>query len=120
VALTQGDIRQLQLAKAAIRAAVTLLLEKTGTPESAIERVLLAGAFGNCLRGQSAIRIGLLPSIDVEKIRFVGNAALCGAEMMLLDRPKRAEARRLACGIKYLEIAREKAFQEVFAASIPF
>jgi uncharacterized 2Fe-2S/4Fe-4S cluster protein (DUF4445 family) len=120
VILTQADIRQVQLAKAAVRAGITLLQQKLGLEDDDIERILLAGAFGNYIRRESALRIGLLPSVSAERIQFVGNAASAGAQMILLSRHYRYEAKRLAGRIKYVEIAHEPDFQEVFVNSMSF
>jgi uncharacterized 2Fe-2S/4Fe-4S cluster protein (DUF4445 family) len=120
VILTQQDIRQVQLAKAAIRAGIKLLQKKMGLSDSDIEQVLLAGAFGNYIRPESALRIGLLPNVPVERIRFVGNAAASGAQMILLNSALRAEAKRLARKIKYVEIANEPDFQNIFTDSMSF
>jgi len=118
VVLTQRDIREVQLAKGAIRAGIRLLLGKLGIAESDLESVLLAGAFGNYIRPSSAIRIGLLPNVPVERIHFVGNAAASGATMLLLSDECRADAAALAKRIEYVEIAHEKEFSEVFAESM--
>jgi uncharacterized 2Fe-2S/4Fe-4S cluster protein (DUF4445 family) len=120
VVLTQRDIREVQLAKAAIRTGLKLLQKKIGIQDSDIQQVLLAGAFGNYIRPRSAIRIGLLPDLPLERIRFVGNAAASGAEMLLLNSALRAEAKRLARKIRYVEIANEAEFGEVFAESMAF
>jgi uncharacterized 2Fe-2S/4Fe-4S cluster protein (DUF4445 family) len=120
VVLTQGDIRRLQLAKAAIRAGIMLLHRKTGNREEDLDRVMLAGAFGNYIRIESAFRIGLLPDMEAEKVRFVGNAACFGAQMMLVGRDWRRRAKRLARGIEYVSIAEEDDFAEVFAKCMGF
>jgi uncharacterized 2Fe-2S/4Fe-4S cluster protein (DUF4445 family) len=129
VILTQQDIRQVQLAKAAIRTGIKLLQKKIGIEENGvhstpyvtdIKQVLLAGAFGNYIRRESALRIGLLPGVPLESIHFVGNAAASGAEMILLSSSLRAEAKRLARKIKYVEIAKDPDFQTVFADSMLF
>jgi uncharacterized 2Fe-2S/4Fe-4S cluster protein (DUF4445 family) len=120
VILTQGDIRQMQLAKGAIRAGTRILLQKVGIEDSDIEHILLAGAFGNYIRPASALRIGLLPAVPVERIRFVGNAAATGAQMVLINRHCRQQAARLARRMKYIEIAHEPDFQMVFADSMFF
>ena len=120
VFLTQADIRQVQLAKGAIRAGITLLERKVGLADSDIERILLAGAFGNYIRPESALRIGLLPAVAAERIHFVGNAACSGAQMALVSSACRAEAGELARRIQYVEIAHEKNFGDVFAESIAF
>ena len=120
VFLSQKDIRQLQLAKGAIKTGIVLLQKKLGLRDSDIEHILLAGAFGNYIRKQSALRIGLLPAVAAEKIRFIGNAAASGAQMILLSRRCRDEAREMARKIEYVEIAHEPDFQDVFADSMLF
>lgn len=120
VFLTQRDIRELQLAKAAIRAGVKILLKKTGIKDADIKQILLAGAFGNYIRPQSALRIGLLPDVPLERIHFVGNAAVAGAQMILVSRFCRAKAKDLARKIEYVEIAHQKDFSDVFADSMTF
>jgi uncharacterized 2Fe-2S/4Fe-4S cluster protein (DUF4445 family) len=129
VILTQQDIRQVQLAKAAIRTGIKLLQKKIGIEENGVQstpyvtgikQVLLAGAFGNYIRRESALRIGFLPGVPLESIHFVGNAAASGAEMILLNSALRADAKRSARKIKYVEIANEPDFQEVFASCMSF
>jgi uncharacterized 2Fe-2S/4Fe-4S cluster protein (DUF4445 family) len=126
--LTQQDIRQLQLAKAAIRAGIKLLQKKisagghltVGLEDDDIKQVLLAGAFGNYIRRESALRIGLLPNLPLERIHFIGNAAASGAQMVLLSLKCRAQAKKLARKIEYVEIANEPDFQGVFAECMSF
>ena len=120
VVLTQKDIRELQLAKAAIRAGIRLLQQQTGMDDNQIDQILLAGAFGNYIRRESALRIGLLPDVRVEKIHFVGNAAAAGAQMALTSRQARIIASRLARQIEYIEIAHQAVFQTVFADCLLF
>ena len=120
VFLSQKDIRQVQLAKGAIRTGIILLQKKLDLKGPDIEHVLLAGAFGNYIRKESALRIGLLPVVEVEKIRFIGNAAASGAQMILLSRHCRDKAHELARRIEYVEIAHEPDFQDVFADSMLF
>ena len=120
IILTQKDIRETQLAKAAIRAGTKLLQKKIGLEDCDIEKILLAGAFGNYIRRESALRIGLLPAIAVEKIHFVGNAASSGAQMILLSSKCRERANKLARKIEYIEIAHEEDFESVFADEMLF
>jgi len=120
VILTQQDVRQIQLAKAAIRTGVRLLQNKAGLKDLDIKQILLAGAFGNYIRRESALRIGLLPAVPPEHIHFVGNAACSGAQMILLSSRLRQQASKLARSIEYVEIAHEKDFVEVFADSMLF
>jgi uncharacterized 2Fe-2S/4Fe-4S cluster protein (DUF4445 family) len=120
VILTQQDIREVQLAKAAIRAGIKLLQKKIGLEDDDIKQVLLAGAFGNYIRRESALRIGLLPNVPLERIHFIGNAAASGAQMILLSRKCRTQAKKLARKIKYVEIAHEEDFESVFTDSMSF
>ena len=120
VILTQKDIRQLQLAKAAIRAGIKLLQKKIGIEDIDIKNIFLAGAFGNYIRRESALRIGLLPVVPLDRIRFVGNAASCGAQMILLSRQSRTQAQALARKIEYVEIAHEAEFATVYADCMSF
>jgi uncharacterized 2Fe-2S/4Fe-4S cluster protein (DUF4445 family) len=118
--LKQKDIRETQLAKAAIRAGIKLLQKRMGLEDDDIKHILLAGAFGNYIRRESALRIGLLPDVPLERIVFVGNAAATGARMALVSQLYRDKSRELAKKIKYIEIAHEPDFQDVFADSILF
>jgi uncharacterized 2Fe-2S/4Fe-4S cluster protein (DUF4445 family) len=120
VVLTQQDIREVQLAKAAIAAGIRLLLKKLNLKEDDIQRILLAGAFGNYIRRSSALRIGLLPGIPEERIHFVGNAASSGARMILLNRTARELAGHLAQKIQYIEIAHEPEFMNIYTNSMMF
>ena len=120
VFLTQRDIREVQLAKGAIRTGIKMLQKKLGLEDADIQRILLAGAFGNYIRPQSALRIGLLPAVPRERIHFVGNAAASGALMILISRACRQQARDLARKIEYVEIAHQPDFQTVFVDSMLF
>ncbi|NIP24491.1 MAG: DUF4445 domain-containing protein [Phycisphaerae bacterium] len=120
VVLTQADIRQVQLAKAAIRAGIILSERKLGIADSDIEQIFLAGAFGNYIRAESALRLKMLPDVPSERIRFVGNAASSGAQMILLSRQSREKAGQLARKIEYIEIAHQPEFQDVFADCMTF
>lgn len=120
VFLTQQDIRQMQLAKGAIRAGIKLLQRRMGLEDADILRILLAGAFGNYIRPESALRIGLLPAVGVERIHSIGNAAASGAQMILLNRRCRQQAGEVARKMEYVEIAHEPDFQMIFAESMSF
>ncbi len=120
VVLTQKDIREVQLAKAAIRAGMKLLQKKIGIEDDDIKQILLAGAFGNYIRRESALRIGLLPDVPAERIVLVGNAAASGAQIILLSSQFRTQARKLARKIEYIEIAHEEEFESVFTDSMSF
>jgi len=120
VYLTQKDIREVQLAKAAIRAGIRLLQNRLSIGDADIKKIFLAGAFGNYIRPQSALRIGLLPNVPVERIQSVGNAASLGAEMALLSSRWRKLAADIAAKIQYVEIAHDPLFESTFADSMLF
>jgi uncharacterized 2Fe-2S/4Fe-4S cluster protein (DUF4445 family) len=120
VYLTQQDIREVQLAKSAIRAGIHLLQHRLKVADADIRQIYLAGAFGNYIRGQSALRIGLLPNVPVERIHSVGNAASSGAQLILVSSRCRTLAADLARKIEYIEIANDPLFQSTFADSMLF
>lgn len=115
VVLTQRDIREVQLAKAAILAGIRILMSRLGMAAGDIDTVLLAGAFGNYIRPRSAVRIGLLPNVPLDRIQSIGNAAATGAQMLLISEECRDRAARLARRIEYVEIAHERDFSDFFA-----
>ncbi len=120
VYLTQEDIRQLQLAKGAIRAGIDLMLKAMGISAEDVSQCLLAGAFGTYLNPQSACRIGLLPPELAGKIRSVGNAALSGAIRIALNPPLLEDADRIVRETEYLELASLEDFPKTFAKAMYF
>lgn len=121
IVLTQRDIRQVQLAKGAIRAAVELLLDKVGLAAQSLGEVLLAGAFGNYVNPRSTLRMGLLPPVvPAERVHGVGNAAGAGAALALLSLPHRRRAAELAREARHVELFTSPEFQEVFAEAMLF
>ena len=120
ILLTQSDIRELQLAKGAIYAGLQVLLQEAGLKETDLDQVLLAGAFGNYIRTESAREIGLLPSIPLEKITPVGNAAGRGARMALISRSVRTRAFALPDLVEHVELSTRKDFQDAFIRALSF
>ncbi|HSB69410.1 MAG TPA: ASKHA domain-containing protein [Candidatus Methylomirabilis sp.] len=121
VAVTQEDVRQLQLAKGTILCGVRVLMDELGIDASRIARVSLAGAFGNFLDKRSALGIGMLPrSIPLERILGVGNAAGHGSRMTLLSKSIRRRAEMLAPRVEYFELSKHPRFEELFAESMGF
>jgi uncharacterized 2Fe-2S/4Fe-4S cluster protein (DUF4445 family) len=118
--LTQADVREVQLAKAAIASGIRIMMKDLEVTPSDIAAVHIAGAFGNHLRGQDALDLGLLPQVAPEKIRFIGNAAATGAEAVLLSSQARRKAERLAQIVRYVEIGFREDFQEAFVDSMHF
>jgi uncharacterized 2Fe-2S/4Fe-4S cluster protein (DUF4445 family) len=120
ISVTQDDIRQVQLAKAGIAAGVLTLLDELSLSPSDVRRAFIAGAFGNHIRGSDVARLGLVPGVREDRIHFVGNAALAGAEAILRSRRARIEAEELARRIEYVEVAARPEFEDVFVDAIPF
>lgn len=118
VVLTQADIRELQVAKAAIAAGVAILTQNLGASLDDLTRIFLAGAFGNYIDRVNASRIGLLP-VPAEKVTPAGNSALLGAKRSLFDRS--AEAIEAIRGISsHVPLNLDENFQEVFVREMMF
>ena len=113
-------MRAVQLAKAAIRTGVLMLLAEAGLTESAIERFVIAGAFGAYIDVASAIEIGLLPDLPRERFVQVGNAAGLGVRQMLCARGARAQAAEIAARCRYVELSTRADFQKTFMHTIGF
>ena len=113
--VSQAEIRQLQLAKGAIRAGIDTLLSLQGIDVEKVVEILMAGDFGSHLDTDNALRIGLLPPVDPRRVRRIGNAAGTGAAMMLLSNAERSHAATLARAIRHVELAREPGFLRRFA-----
>ncbi|MGI6709497.1 MAG: ASKHA domain-containing protein [Dethiobacteria bacterium] len=120
IVLTQPDLRELQLAKGAIYAGLQILLKDAGLTETDLDEVLLAGAFGNYIRKESARDIGLLPGIPLEKITPVGNAAGRGARMALVSKTERARAEALPDLVEHVELSTRPDFQGAFIKALAF
>ena len=118
VTITQKDIREVQLAKAALYAGAKILMQKRGVSE--IDGVVLAGAFGSYINKESALVIGMFPDCLLENVTAVGNAAGEGAKLALLDLSKRAAAREIAASIQFVETAAEIDFQKHFFEALDF
>jgi uncharacterized 2Fe-2S/4Fe-4S cluster protein (DUF4445 family) len=120
ITLTQRDVRQLQLAKGSIRAAIETLLRVAGASSENLSEILLAGAFGNYIRMESAVRIGLIPPIDIGRIVPVGNAAGAGAKLALISVRERDRASRLAERIEHVELASHPDYENEFMDNMVF
>jgi len=120
VVLTQKDVREVQLAKAAIRAGIELLAEKLGADISGIRKVYLAGAFGNYLTPASACRIGMIPPVLLERIVPIGNAAGEGAKLCALNREEYLYSQTLAKNTEFLELASLPQFQDCYVDALEF
>lgn len=120
ILLTQGDVREFQLAKAAIYAGIEVLADKMGVGYNEIDKVYLAGGFGNYLDLESAFTVKLLPHGLRNKVVPVGNAAGTGAKMALLSAPFLQEADGVGLRMKHVELSTSEVFQERFIKAINF
>lgn len=120
VYLTQKDIGEVQLAKAAIAAGIQLLLKKRSIEESQIQTVYLAGGFGNYMSAENAARIGLIPESFVKKVQCVGNIAGEGAKIALLNKNERHEIENAVRNMEFLELAACPEFQDCFVDELGF
>jgi uncharacterized 2Fe-2S/4Fe-4S cluster protein (DUF4445 family) len=120
VSLTQKDVRQVQLAKGAIRAGIELLLSGAGVEPAQLDRVLIAGSFGYHLSEESLLILGLLPPGTSGKISFIGNTSRSGGEMLLLNRYLRDELAEIVSRVTSVELAADPAFERVFVEAMKF
>lgn len=118
--LSQRDVRELQVAKAAIAAGAERLLEHAGLSPSRLDWIYLCGAFGTSLDPHTAIRTGLLPDVDPEKVVCIGNAAGAGAKMVLCQKDLRETAVSIARSVEYLELSSDSRFSDLFVQHLLF
>lgn len=120
VILTQNDIRMLQLAKSAIYAGIVTLIQKEGLMTADVDRLFIAGGFGNYLNGESALAIGLLPKALTNVTKAVGNAALAGASILLLNQDAVCEAKKIAEEAKTIDLHGNASFSENYVSGMIF
>ena len=118
ITFTQKDVRELQLAKGAMRTGIDVLLETNGLTADDIDRVIIAGAFGTYIDVASAMTIGMLPRLPLDRFRQVGNAAGMGAKLALISRSKRSEAQAIASRVGYIELATIPQFARRFTQAM--
>jgi uncharacterized 2Fe-2S/4Fe-4S cluster protein (DUF4445 family) len=114
ISLTQADVREFQLAKAAIVAAWKTLCTDAGADIKHIENVYIAGAFGNFIQPAIALKLGLVPSIDLSNIHFIGNASLAGARMALLNKHYLNRSNIVSQNVRFVELAGRLDFQDKY------
>ncbi len=120
VYVSQTDIRKLQLAKGAVRTGIETLLETSGLGAEHLDALRLAGNFGAGLDARAAMRIGLIPPMDLDRVQVVGNAALRGAVMVLLSRDQWRAAQSAAANARFVELGGRPEFQARFMDSMMF
>lgn len=120
ILVTRADIREIQLAKAAIRAGISALLRATDTQQEDIDRFVVAGAFGTYINLESAIQIEMFPILPRDRFHQIGNAAGTGAQEMLISQPSRAEVEGILSRMSNLELTTDPGFMESYVDFIGF
>lgn len=122
IVITQQDVREIQKAKAAIQTGWRILLKKASMDVREVKKVFIAGAFGTYINPTSAMIIGMLPEIPLDKVEFIGNAAGSGARLALKSIHVRREAEMVARKVKYVELAADPEFEVEYinSMSLPY
>jgi uncharacterized 2Fe-2S/4Fe-4S cluster protein (DUF4445 family) len=120
VFFNQADIRQLQLAKGAIRTGIDMLMSEANVTAEDLADITLAGAFGYHLRPDSLATIGLIPGKLARKVRFAGNTSKTGCAMMLIDASLREYLEKQVQSVEHLPLAEKISFQELFIENLNF
>jgi len=117
IVITENDIKNLIMSKASIHAACVTLMKEAGISRHEISTIYFAGAFGNYLDKKNATTIGLIPEIDINQIRNLGNGAVVGANIALVNRRVRKQLDEIAHKIGYIELNAENAFMDEYTSS---
>jgi uncharacterized 2Fe-2S/4Fe-4S cluster protein (DUF4445 family) len=120
IVITQKDIREIQLAKAAIYTGCYILMKRKHSKPKDVKKLYIAGAFGNYLSLKNSKLIGMLPDIPTKSMSFVGNAAGAGARMALISKKLRQTAALISREVDYVELAQEQDFQMEFSSAMFF
>lgn len=120
IVVTQKDVREIQLAKAAVAAGIQMLLKESGIKFENIYKVYIAGGFGNYMNIKSALNIGLIPPELKDKIVSAGNTAGVGAKLYLLSRKHREQAEKIVSRTSYIELSNKPEFQDFYIDAMTF
>ncbi len=118
IVITHVDIDNLLRAKAAIYAGFSVLADSVGVPLESVEQVLIGGAFGQYINVEKAVEIGLLPDMPWDRFFFLGNTAVRGAYLALLDRQVRLRVRDIASRMTYIELSADNSFYDAFMSAL--
>lgn len=118
IVITHVDVDNLLRAKAAIYAGFTVLAESVGIPLNWVEQVLIGGSFGKYINVEKAIEIGLLPDLPWDRFQFLGNTAVRGAYLALLDRQAREQVKEIASRMTYIELSADNTFYDAFMSAL--
>ncbi|MEG2658224.1 MAG: ASKHA domain-containing protein, partial [Clostridiales bacterium] len=120
IVICQKDIRELQMGKGAIYAGIKILMKEMNITVENLQKIMIAGAFGNYIKVESALAIGLLPNITKDKISSVGNAASEGARLALISKDERELGCELAKRCKHIELSSYEEFQNEYMNALNF
>jgi len=120
ITISEKDLQNLKYTKAAIFAGVRTLLRNTGVKIDEIDKIFIAGGFGNFLDLESAILVGLFPDVEREKYKFIGNGSLDGAYKQLIDENARKKAEEIALNVTYIDLATDGNFVDEYNAALAF
>ena len=120
VSLTQKDVKEFQLAKAAIRAAIEIMKKILKITDDEISEVYLSGAYGNVFIPEKTVEAGIFPEDYSDKIEYIGDTSYIGAKMALLSKDVRAEAEIISNSVEYLDLASREDFQDEFSNWLNF
>lgn len=120
ISIYQKDIRQVQLTKGAVLAGINILMKEANLTEEDIDKLYIAGAFGNYIDKCSAMGIGLIPQLPLDRIISVGNAAGVGISMALMSEKERIRTERVAEKVKHIELSDIEDFQNVYMMAMAF
>ena len=117
IVITENDIKNLIMSKASIHAACVTLMKEAGITRHEISAIYFSGAFGNYLDKKNATIIGLIPEIELERIKNIGNGAVTGANLALINRRERKTLDMIASRIAYIELNAEPSFMDEYTSS---
>lgn len=120
IIITQGDIRQVQLAKGAILSGFFALIKQAGLTEHDIDRVIIAGQFGSHISVDSLVGVGLLPRSVEDKLSYVGNSSKTGAYMALMSLSAKKDIEELSKEIAYMELGASEGYERLFSECLIF
>ena len=118
--ITQKDVREAQLAIAAVKTGIRMILEESNMTLEQLNGIFIAGAFGNYLNIKNSMKIGLLPQINQKKVIFIGNSSLAGAKSLLLSSQARKKTESMVKKIQYISLATKPSFQDYFINALEF
>ncbi|MDD1668317.1 MAG: ASKHA domain-containing protein [Methanomicrobiales archaeon] len=114
IVITENDVKSLIMSKASILAACILLMNEAGIGRDAVKKIFFSGAFGNYINKENAILVGLIPEVPVEQVENIGNGAVEGANIALINRRMRKRLDEIAKTVAYIELNAEPAFMDEY------